>query len=219
MLPAVRLPAGVWPVRVINRQLGRTGYQQLPCAIEANVGGWFQAQRMNESDEIEVGDEEEMELDLELDLDPWLHQTLFAEALLPHIPTKVELMGRVAVEHRTGPRKTPRKKPPRTQNHLFGDRDRFGNRAAANFPTLAGGILYEVFESTKLNLEDFAEAIHRSASNLSTIIRGRRDPSLGTLLRMINDAGYKIEVVISEKEGDPFPGYLREIAEIPWHEL
>ena len=174
---------------------------------------------MTEPEETEVGDEEEMELDLELDIDPWSYQTPYADAVLPHIPTKAELMGRRVVEHRTGPRKTPRKKPLLPQHDFYGDRESFGNRAAAYFPTLAGGILYEVFESTKLNLEDFAEAIHRSASNLSTIIRGRRDPSLGTLLRMIDDAGYKIEVIISEKEDDPFPGYLREIAEIPWHEL
>ena len=108
------------------------------------------------------------------------------------------------------------KKLPANQAKYFAGRTHFADYPVAYFRTLAGGLLYELVKSTNLDLTTFGASMMKSSSNLSTIIHGRRDPSLGTLLHIIDCAGFELHTQIVVKEDPEQAEFLRKIAEIDW---
>ena len=69
----------------------------------------------------------------------------------------------------------------------------FGALPANWFRTMAGGLLYQARSELGLSQKEFSVAVSTAPATLSRIENGLQDPTLGTLLKILDRAGFRLE--------------------------
>jgi hypothetical protein len=86
-----------------------------------------------------------------------------------------------------------RKKFVADQSVFIGTREYFGGVPADWFRTFAGGMLQELISKCENNKQLVARRAGMSATNLYSILDGKHDPKLGTLIRIIHANGFELK--------------------------
>jgi len=82
-------------------------------------------------------------------------------------------------------------------------RTHFGGLGADFFRTIAGGLIWQMAQTLDLDNRGFAKLVNLAPSNLSVLVHGRRDPKVGTLLRIADSAGFEIQFRVKRKPSIP----------------
>ena len=97
----------------------------------------------------------------------------------------------------------PLSKWPLHQRDYMAGRTNFGGLGVDFFRTIAGGLIWQMAQILGLDNEGFARLVKLAPSNLSVLVHGRRDPKVGTLLRIADSAGFEIQFRIKRKPSIP----------------
>lgn len=79
------------------------------------------------------------------------------------------------------------------------------------FRTVAGLILWAALKEGFCDQESFAYAAQRSPAMISRILRGRQDPSLGTLLRILDSTGFEVTFTVARKLDHPATQLIKDL--------
>lgn len=81
----------------------------------------------------------------------------------------------------------------------------FGPEPANWFRTMAGGLLFQARNELGLSQKEFAQLVDTAPATLSRIENGLQDPSLGTLLKVLDRCGFRLEADLVEINSDYGP--------------
>jgi DNA-binding XRE family transcriptional regulator len=76
----------------------------------------------------------------------------------------------------------------------------FGALPANWFRTMAGGLLFQARNELGLSQRDFSQLVGTAPATLSRVENGLQDPSLGTLLKILDRGGFRLEVALVQVE-------------------
>jgi transcriptional regulator with XRE-family HTH domain len=65
---------------------------------------------------------------------------------------------------------------------------------------MAGGLLFQARNELGLSQRDFSQLVGTAPATLSRVENGLQDPSLGTLLKILDRGGFRLEVALVQVE-------------------